>query len=67
MKTGKPEETSLDTREKKTNSAPKSAGGSSWDDCAPLRQLETRVVVSLFAGVTLETLAYPDRVSLGVP
>uniref|UniRef100_A0A452EX65 Replication termination factor 2 n=1 Tax=Capra hircus TaxID=9925 RepID=A0A452EX65_CAPHI len=28
MKTGKPEETSLDTREKKTNSAPKSAGGS---------------------------------------
>uniref|UniRef100_A0A8C2QVR5 Replication termination factor 2 n=1 Tax=Capra hircus TaxID=9925 RepID=A0A8C2QVR5_CAPHI len=29
MKTGKPEETSLDTREKKTNSAPKSAGGSS--------------------------------------
>ena len=63
MKTGKPEETSLDSQEKKSTSAPRSAGGSYSDGSGPLDSWEPAWVHHSFAGVNSRTQACPNGVS----
>ena len=48
IKTVKPEENNLDSREKKANSAPKSAGGSCQDNRELFRKLVTQRVMLQF-------------------